>query len=69
MQLVRKENRRLRIGNVEVTIHPKDPIPDEAMVACQKTFQDFCVVTQSVREGIDLKVDVFRPSGAASPKS
>ncbi len=61
VQLVRNENKRLRIGKVEVSIHPQGPIPAEALDACLKTFEDFCVVTQSVREGIDVKVDVSRP--------
>lgn len=64
VQLVRNENKRLRIGNVEVSIHPQGPIPDEALDACLQTFEDFCVVTQSVREGIDVKVDVSRPPSA-----
>ncbi len=64
VQLVRNENKRLRIGNVEVTIHPHSAIPDEAMDACLKTFEDFCVVTQSVRDGIDVKVNVSRPTTA-----
>lgn len=64
VQLVRNENKRLRIGAVEVSIHPQGPIPDDVMDACLKTFEDFCVVTQSVRDGIDVKVDVSRPAGA-----
>ena len=51
-------------GHVEVSIHPQAQIPDEAMDACLKTFEDFCVVTQSVREGIDVKVSVSRPATA-----
>ncbi len=65
VQLVRNESKRLRIGNVEVSLHPRDPISDEAMDACLKTFEDFCVVTQSVREGIDVKVNVSRAPSAA----
>lgn len=64
VQLVRNENKRLRIGNVDVSIRPEGPIPEEAMDACLKTFEDFCVVTQSVREGIDVKVSVSRPAAA-----
>ena len=62
VQLVRNEKKRLRIGKVAVSIHPQSPIPDEALDACLKTFEDFCVVTQSVREGIDVSVDVSRPA-------
>ena len=61
VQLVRNDQKRLRIGKVDVAIHPKDPIPDDVLDACLQTFEDFCVVTQSVREGIDIKVDVSRP--------
>jgi uncharacterized OsmC-like protein len=64
VQLVRNEHKRLRIGNVEVSIHPEGPIPEEAMDACVKTFEDFCVVTESVRNGIDVKVSVVRPTAA-----
>jgi uncharacterized OsmC-like protein len=69
VQLVRNEQKRLRIGRVEVALHPRDPIPQEALDACLKTFEDFCVVTQSVREGIDVGVTVTPPSagGATSP--
>ena len=63
VQLVRNEHKRLRIGSVNVSIHPRDPIPDEALEACLQTFEDFCVVTQSVREGIAVSVDVARPAG------
>ena len=52
------------VDNVEVSIHPQAPISDEAMDACLKTFEDFCVVPQSVREGIDVKVRVSRPPTA-----
>lgn len=58
VSLVRNENKRLRVGKVGVTIHPTGPIPEDALAACLSTFEDFCVVTQSVREGIDVDVRV-----------
>lgn len=64
--LVRNEHKRLRIGRVDVVIHPRDPIPEEALTECLKTFEDFCVVTQSVREGLDVSVNVSRPAGPPS---
>jgi uncharacterized OsmC-like protein len=63
VQLVRNEQKRLRVGKVEVTIHPNGPIPEDAFRACLDTFEDFCVVTQSVRGGIDVSVEVKRPEG------
>jgi uncharacterized OsmC-like protein len=64
VQLVRNDRKRLRIGKVEVVIHPGSGIDDEALQACLGTFEDFCVVTQSVREGIEVDVRV-EPSPAA----
>jgi uncharacterized OsmC-like protein len=61
VQLVRNAQKRLRIGHVEVAIHPRDPIPEDVLSACLSTFEDFCVVTQSVREGIEVTVNVSRP--------
>ena len=58
VQLVRNEHKRLRVGRVDVAIHPRDPIPSDALAACLATFEDFCVVTQSVREGIEVAVTV-----------
>lgn len=67
VELARNENKRLRIGRVGVTIHPTSPIPDEVLDACLKTFEDFCVVTQSVREGLQVDVEVLRPSAEPRP--
>ena len=58
VELVRNENRRLRIGKIDVHLHPKLPPDHPALAACLKTFEDFCVVTQSVREGLDVRVAV-----------
>jgi uncharacterized OsmC-like protein len=66
VQLVRNEEKRLRIGRVDVAMHPRDPIPDDALDACLQVFEGFCVVTQSVREGIAITVNVSRPPRAAS---
>ena len=58
VQLVRNENKRLRVGKVDVAIHAREPIPQAVLAPCLETFEDFCVVTQSVREGIDVHVEV-----------
>jgi organic hydroperoxide reductase OsmC/OhrA len=57
VELVRNERQRLRLGRVKVTLYPQT----EAGVdfnRCLEQFEDFCVVTQSVREGIDVEVEV-----------
>lgn len=59
--LVRNERKRLRVGKVDVHIHPGAGIPQDALDGCLSVFEDFCVVTQSVREGLDVSVHVERP--------
>ena len=59
MQLVRNENKRLRVGKVEVLIDPNLPEGEvEKARRCLDIFEDFCVVTQSVRQGMDVAVSV-----------
>lgn len=58
-QLVRNEAGRLRVGKIEVSIHPELEDEDRARIArCLDLFEDFCLVTESVRKGIDVDVDV-----------
>ncbi len=61
VEVVRNEERRLRIGKVDVTLHTSILATDPALQACLGTFEDFCVVTQSVRKGIDVAVRVDAP--------
>jgi organic hydroperoxide reductase OsmC/OhrA len=57
--LVRNTRGRLRIGSLQVRLHPTVPEADrERMARCLGLFEDFCVVTESVRHGIDVGVDV-----------
>ena len=59
LELLRNENRRLRIGRVVVTIDPNLAEADRANAArCLGLFEDFCTVTQSVRDGLDIQVTV-----------
>ncbi len=58
VELVRNENRRLRIGHMDVTLHPKLSESGEKLDKCLANFEDFCVVTQSVRDGMDVRVSV-----------
>lgn len=62
--IVRTEKGRMRIGEslVEITLD----VPEEAgnrMGRCIDLFEDFCVVTESVRRGIDVAVVVKSPKG------
>jgi organic hydroperoxide reductase OsmC/OhrA len=61
--MIRNERGRLRIGSMRVRLEPVvDPADVERMRRCLDMFEDFCIVGQSVRDGIDMSVDV-----AASP--
>jgi len=58
-QIARNEQKRLRVGRVEVAIEVKAPEADqEAVRRCLPLFEDFCTVTQSIREGIEVEVAV-----------
>jgi uncharacterized OsmC-like protein len=57
VELVRNEARRLRIGKIEVTLEPELDDP-RVLADCARVFEDFCLVTQSVRSGIDVRVQV-----------
>jgi organic hydroperoxide reductase OsmC/OhrA len=57
--MTRNDQGRLRIGNIRVTIAPRVAPDDLPRIRrCLELFEDFCVVTQSVRGGIDVDVEV-----------
>jgi uncharacterized OsmC-like protein len=58
VEVIRNETRRLRIGKIDVTLHTKLPPGHPALASCLRSFEDFCLVTQSVRQGIDVAVQV-----------
>lgn len=63
--LVRNERGRLRIGTIAVRLAPTVADDDRARVSrCLELFEDFCIVTGSVREGVDVDVEVLPVSPA-----
>ncbi len=59
VKLARNERGRLRIAGVDVEIDPRfAPGEREKAARCLQLFEDFCVVTQSVREGVPVEVRV-----------
>jgi organic hydroperoxide reductase OsmC/OhrA len=63
-EIVRNAKGRMRIGAMKVVLHPVlDGVPVERMARCLDLFEDFCVVTQSVRGGIDVQVSVEAETG------
>ncbi len=56
---IKRVDGRLRITNIDVDIVPKVAEEDEEKVKkCEEIFENYCVVTQSVRNGIDVDVNV-----------
>jgi len=65
--MVRNEAGRLRVGGIEVRIEPEvaeEDIP--RMKRCMEIFEDYCIVTESVRKGIDVGVSVATRVAAAA---
>jgi organic hydroperoxide reductase OsmC/OhrA len=56
---VRNENGRFRIGGLRVELEPVLAEGDAGRIGrCLEVFEDFCIVGQSVRRGIDVDVSV-----------
>ncbi|GAA5184124.1 hypothetical protein GCM10025771_37400 [Niveibacterium umoris] len=65
VEMVRNEAKRLRVGAVNVSIRlGKSGAQFEHLDRVLAQFEEFCVVTQSVRDGFDVKVSVRDSEGA-----
>ena len=59
MEFTRNEEGRLRIADIQVRLLPHWTEETAAKARrCLEIFEDFCIVTASVRRGIDVKVQV-----------
>ncbi len=67
-RLARNEPGRWRIEGIRVEMTPElvDDQDRERIKRCLDIFEDFCIVTQSVRKGIDIQVAV---QTVANPRS
>jgi uncharacterized OsmC-like protein len=56
----RNEKGRLRVKQMKVDLYPelKSSEDSERSKRCQEIFQDYCIVTESVRKGIPIEVNV-----------
>jgi len=62
----RNEKGRMRVSRLKVRLAPDMAEQDmERLGRCRELFEDFCIVTQSVRHGIDVDVEV--EAASASP--
>lgn len=63
-RLGRTDRGRLRIDSFDVAIHLADPTGSLAHLdRCAQQFEDFCVVTESIRRGIPVRVRVLDGEG------
>lgn len=62
--LVRNEKKRLRIGGLEVRLIVGDAVTQSPRFPrCKDLFEDFCVVSASIRQGIPMRVWVVDEQG------
>jgi uncharacterized OsmC-like protein len=55
---------RFRVTSIDVELNPELLVGDFArQERCEKLFEDFCVVTDSVRRGIPVNVKIVDPVG------
>lgn len=59
LSMTRNARGRWRIGGIKVKIKPRvGDIDLEKLERCKSLFEDFCIVTASVREGVKIDVEV-----------
>jgi organic hydroperoxide reductase OsmC/OhrA len=62
--LARNERGRLRVGQLNARIHLSDEAGQIAHFdRCAQQFEDFCVVSDSIRHGIPLNVEIIDAAG------
>ena len=61
--VTRNEQGRLRVSGIDVELSPEVLEQDgPRLERCERLFEDFCTVTESVRRGIPVNVKVFEPA-------
>jgi uncharacterized OsmC-like protein len=61
-QVQRNERGRWRVTRITVTLDPKVPAEFKDILERSKgIFEDYCIATESVRKGIDVKVEWASP--------
>jgi organic hydroperoxide reductase OsmC/OhrA len=63
-RMVRNDKGRLRVGGIDVVLSVDQGLQDSARLnRCLGLFEDFCVVTASIREGVPVGVTVLDAEG------
>jgi len=57
---VRNEKGRLRVNHIKVDLYPELKSDEDSSKSkrCQEIFEDYCIVTESVRKGIPVDVNI-----------
>jgi uncharacterized OsmC-like protein len=64
--VARNEQGRFRIKGIDVELAPEVLEADRPRLKrCEQLFEDFCIVTESVRRGIPVNVKVIEPAKGA----
>ena len=62
----RNEQGRFRVTGIDVTLAPEIHSQDRARIGrCEDLFENFCIVTESVRRGIPVNVTVTAPAAVS----
>jgi uncharacterized OsmC-like protein len=62
--MVRNDKKRLRVGRLDVRITAGDELLEsKKRDRCLDLFEEFCVVTASIRQGIPVGVEVYNEKG------
>jgi uncharacterized OsmC-like protein len=62
--MIRNEKKRLRVSRIDVRITAgAQLLESKKRDRCMALFEDFCVVTASIRQGIEVGVEVYSESG------
>lgn len=67
-RIVRNDRKRLRIGGLDVELQLSEAASGaNRLPRCLDLFEDFCVVTASIREGVPVNVEVVDHEGRPLP--
>ncbi|MCG6860324.1 MAG: OsmC family protein [Chromatiaceae bacterium] len=68
--MVRTEKKRLRIGGMEVKLIINDELAgSKRFDRCKDLFEDFCIVSASIRDGVPIQVSVEDEKGQVLHRS
>ena len=69
-RMVRNERKRLRIGGLEAELTISEELEQSPkLMRCLELFEDFCVVSASIRQGIPMQVTVWNRAGEVLHRS